>query len=71
MPPELNTLSPDEKLLLIEELWDSLSAEPSNVPVPDWHLAEVDRRKAALTANPGTALTWEELVRRIRARHGR
>jgi putative addiction module component (TIGR02574 family) len=71
MLPELNALSPDEKLLLIEELWDSLSAEPSNVPVLDWDLEEVERRKAALAANPGTALTWEELVRRVRARHGR
>ena len=74
MPPEEQSvydLSPAEKLQLVQDLWDDLAADPSAVPVPQWHIAEVERRKARLAANPGTGLTWEEVKRRVRARHGR
>jgi len=74
MPPEEQSvfdLSPAEKLQLVQDLWDDLAADPSAVPVPQWHIEEVERRKARLAANPGTGLTWEEVKRRVRARHGR
>ena len=29
-------LSPSEKLLLVEDLWDDLGASPSDVPPYDW-----------------------------------
>ena len=41
-------LSPSEKLQLVEDLWDDLAATPSDVPVPDWQVEELDRRKANL-----------------------
>lgn len=64
-------LSPSEKLQLVEDLWDDLAATPSNVPIPDWQLAELERRKANLLSNPAAGLTWDEIQRRVRARHGR
>jgi hypothetical protein len=33
-------LSPAEKLQLVEDLWDDLSADPSAVPVHDWQLED-------------------------------
>lgn len=74
MPPEEQSvfdLSPSEKLLLVQDLWDDLAADPSAVPVPQEHIDELERRKARLAANPGTGLTWDEVKRRVRARHGR
>jgi putative addiction module component (TIGR02574 family) len=65
------SLSPAEKLQLIGELWDDLSATPENVPFPHGQKEELDRRKARIEQHPGSALTWEEIVRRIRERHGR
>jgi putative addiction module component (TIGR02574 family) len=64
-------LSPAEKLQLIGDLWDDVAMSPANVPLHDWQIAELDRRKANLQANPDSALTWDEVVQRIRARHGR
>jgi putative addiction module component (TIGR02574 family) len=64
-------LSPAEKLQLVEDLWDELAARPEDVPVHDWQLAEIERRKARLAQNPASGLTWEEVQRRIRSRHGR
>ena len=64
-------LSPAEKLQLVEDLWDDLAADPEAVPVHDWQLEELARRKANLQRNPGSALSWEEVQCRVRSRHGR
>lgn len=64
-------LSPAEKLQLVEDLWDDLAANPAEVPVYDWQKEELARRKANLMNNPASGLSWEEVKRRIRARHGR
>jgi putative addiction module component (TIGR02574 family) len=65
------SLSPAEKLQLVEDLWDDLAATPNAVPVHDWQKEELARRKANLTKNPASGLAWEEVKRRIRSRHGR
>lgn len=64
-------LSPSEKLQLVEDLWDDLAATPEDVPVHDWQKEELARRKANLMMNPGSGLTWDEVQRRVRSRHGR
>ena len=74
MPQQANSvfdLSPSEKLQLVEDLWDDLAASPESVPVHDWQKEELDRRKANLMKNPASGLTWEEVQRRVRTRHGR
>jgi putative addiction module component (TIGR02574 family) len=60
-----------EKLQLVEDLWDDLAADPESVPVHEWQIEELRRRKANLLKNPASSLTWEEVKRRVRARHGR
>jgi putative addiction module component (TIGR02574 family) len=64
-------LSPAEKLQLVQDLWDDLAADPENIPVYDWQIEELERRRENLRRNPASALTWEEVQRRVRARHGR
>jgi putative addiction module component (TIGR02574 family) len=64
-------LSPAEKLQLVEDLWDDLAANPEDVPIHDWQVRELERRKANLRDNPASGLSWEEVKRRIRSRHGR
>lgn len=64
-------LSPSEKLQLVEDLWDDLAATPEAVPVYEWQKEELARRKANLMKNPASGLSWEEVKRRVRSRHGR
>ncbi len=64
-------LSPAEKLQLVEDLWDDLSADPSQIPVDESVLQELNRRKANLQAHPLTGLNWAEVQQRIRSRHDR
>jgi putative addiction module component (TIGR02574 family) len=74
MNPDLTTvfdLSPSEKLQLVQDLWDDLAAAPDVVPVYDWQIDELARRKANLLANPASGLTWEEVQRRVRSHYAR
>lgn len=64
-------LSPAEKLQLVEDLWDDLASLPEQVPVHDWQKEELAPRKANLQQNPASGLSWEEVKRRVRSRHGR
>jgi len=64
-------LSPSEKLQLVEDLWDDLAAVSEAIPVQDWQKEELARRKANLLKNPASGLSWEEVKRRVRSRHGR
>jgi putative addiction module component (TIGR02574 family) len=64
-------LSPPEKLQLVEDLWDDLAATPTEVPVHQWQKEELARRKANLMSHPASALSWEEVKRRVRSEHGR
>lgn len=64
-------LSPAEKLQLVEDLWDDLAATPENVPIHDWQIQELERRRENLRKNPASGLSWEEVQRKVRSRHGR
>jgi len=64
-------LSPAEKLQLVEDLWDDLAADPANIPEHEWQLEEVERRAENLKRHPATALTGEDIQRRIRTHYGR
>ena len=61
---EILRLPVDERLRLVEDVWDSIAATPEAVPVPDWHKAELDRRLA--NPDPGPSLTWEEVRAKLR-----
>jgi putative addiction module component (TIGR02574 family) len=64
-------LTPPEKLQLVEDLWDDLAASPNDVPVHDWQKEELARRKANLLSKPASAILWQDLKARVRARYGR
>jgi len=64
-------LSLSEKLQLVEDLWDNIASTPEAVSVHDWQREELARRKQNLLSNPGSALSWEEIQRRVRSRYGR
>jgi len=66
--PEINKLSTPEKILLVEDLWDSIASDESAVPVPQSHMEELDRGLKRYGSPPGTLLSLEELRTRIERR---
>jgi len=67
----IDRLSAGERLQLAEEIWDSLEAELPEFPLSDAQKQELDRRIAALEANPDAVVPWEEVEARALARFRR
>ncbi|MEH2410167.1 addiction module protein [Nostoc sp.] len=68
--PQLSSLWRAEKLQLVEDLWDEITATPAALPVLDWHKQELARRKAEYLQNPAIGSSWENVKARISQRHG-
>jgi putative addiction module component (TIGR02574 family) len=66
--PELAQLPVADRLQILEEVWDSLTAAPEAIQVPDWHKTELDRRLESLASEPGTGRSWSEVKTEILAR---
>ncbi|MBI5886313.1 MAG: addiction module protein [Deltaproteobacteria bacterium] len=66
--PEIAKLSAPEKILLIEDLWDSIASDESVVPVPKSHREELDSRRKRYESAPGKLISLEELRARIEKR---
>jgi len=59
---EILRLPVEERLDLLAQVWDSVAADPSRVPVPEWHKEELDRRLA--DPNP-ERLSWDDVQSRF------
>ena len=58
-PDEIARLSPQERLVLIGQLWDSL--HDADIPLQAAQQAELTRRLATLDHDRQHAVTWEQL----------
>jgi putative addiction module component (TIGR02574 family) len=65
--PELKSLSPDEKLILVRELWDELAAQPNAFPPREDHIKLLRERLEHYRQHPHDTIAWEELKARILA----
>ena len=63
---EITRLSPDERLELIAQLWDSLDDE--QVPLSEAQQAELDRRLATLDHNRAEGVSWDILKAQLEQR---
>lgn len=68
--PALNIsdLSPEERLRLIEELWDSLTEKPETVPLTNQQREELDRRLDDIEQSGPVGIPWDEVLQQIRSR---
>ncbi len=68
--PTLNIgeLSTEERLQLLEQLWDSLSSTPGGVPLTGPQRQELDRRLDDLEREGAAGIPWNEVLEQIRKR---
>jgi putative addiction module component (TIGR02574 family) len=57
----IDMLSPEARLALALEIWESLGDARPRAGLTTEQRAELARRDAELDANPGIALTWEQI----------
>ena len=70
MPVSIETLGIDrlsvaERLELIEQIWNSLPDKIDPQDVPDWHRAELAKRREQAHAQPGVGKPWREVLGRL------
>ena len=66
---ELFKLSAEERIQLAEDLWDSVAAEPEQMPpLTEPQRRELERRLADHASNPSAASTWSEVRARLWSR---
>ena len=63
---EILALPVEDRVRLVEAIWDSISAVPEALPLTEWQKEELDRRLDDLEKNPDAGATLEEVFARIR-----
>jgi putative addiction module component (TIGR02574 family) len=63
--PEVERLSALEKLQLASELWNQLEAHPSDLPVSDTIVSELERRMEHFKNHPAEHSTWAMIKERV------
>ena len=65
---DIATLTPAERLRLIDDLWQSLTSAPEGVPLTPLQRDELDRRLDGLDRGDVALVPWDEVKRQLRAR---
>ena len=63
---DISELSPEERLELIEELWDSLSGQPDALALTDAQREELDRRIDEMDRDETLGEPWRDVLKSIR-----
>ena len=65
---DFTALSSEERLDLVERIWDSLTERPESLAVTAAQKAELDRRLDEMGGDGGEGIPWDEVLRQIRER---
>ncbi len=58
---QIKKLSVSERIVLVEEIWDSIAADKEPIELTQEQKDELDRRSEWFRQNPGQGRTWEEI----------
>jgi putative addiction module component (TIGR02574 family) len=64
----VDDLSLNEKLQLMERLWQSLSRNPGEIVSPEWHADILADREKAVQEGRSNFVDWEDAKQRLRDR---
>ena len=56
----------EQRLEILEDLWESISAEHQDDKAPEEVMNIVREREAKYALDPSSGITWEEVKRRLR-----
>jgi putative addiction module component (TIGR02574 family) len=64
----IDRLSVEDRITLVQEIWESIAAEVEQSPLTEAQRKEMDRRLAAHRSNPQAAIPWEQVEAEALAR---
>jgi hypothetical protein len=65
---EIEHLSREEKLRVMEAIWEDLSRDAEQVESPDWHREVLEETERRLEAGEETVRDWSEAKKELRER---
>ncbi len=65
---EIRQLPLNEKLQIMEAIWEDLRSRAEDVPVPQWHQDLLDSRDEAVRSGREEVLDWDEVKHSLGAR---
>ena len=65
---EILQLPVDERLRLVQLIWESVAVDPSAVPLGDAHRKVIDERLAEHERNPDDVITRDDVLAEARRR---
>jgi putative addiction module component (TIGR02574 family) len=66
--PDFSQMSVAERIIVVEQIWDSIAAEQQEVALTPAQEAELDRRLESYRRSPTAGSSWEEVKARIQAK---
>ena len=67
---DILSLSVAERILLVEDIWDSVAEVPESVGLTEADKIELDERLALYHQSPGSGSPWGLVKERIKAQYG-
>ena len=62
---EIASLDIAQKIILVEEIWDSIAQGQEDVVITDEERAILDERLASFEANPDDVISWDEIKQKL------
>jgi putative addiction module component (TIGR02574 family) len=63
----IKKLSVAERILIVEDIWDSIISSHEDFPISDEQKKELDLRLEAYYKNPNEGKSWEEVKKNIQS----
>jgi putative addiction module component (TIGR02574 family) len=67
----IDRLPIEERIALVEEIWDTISADSNAVPLTDAQRTELEKRIAEDDARPNDVVPWEQVKASTLSRLGK
>jgi len=64
----IDRLSVDDRITLVQDIWDSVARDNSTPTLDETMRAELDRRLAEIDTSPDAGTGWETIKREAQAR---
>jgi len=65
---DISTLTVEQRLELLNEIWESLYETPQAIPLTEAQRQELDRRLDEVDRDGPDGIPWDEVLRRLRSK---
>ena len=66
---EIDDLGLSEKLILVEDIWNSIARNNAEIPMPEWQKSELDKRYREYKEGKLKLRDWEGVHEEIRNKY--